>query len=130
MKNARFLIVILGILMFTACKKDDPAPDAAPIGFWKGKYGATTAYPTLQWSMHFKKDGTVRVYDGVDTAAAAKADGTYTISGNTVTTKYFYSPVTSYSTTATLSGNNTFLEGTFGTGDLQTGSGRFFLVKQ
>jgi hypothetical protein len=81
--------------------------------------------------MLFRSNGTVRVFDGIDTASASKAEGTYTISGSTVTTNYTYlGSGPTYSTSATVNSNFTFLEGTWGPGTSTSGSGQFFLVKQ
>ena len=134
-KNLALAVLSLAAtISFTSCEKDDdvPAP-AAPsiVGLWKGKYGAVASYPTNGYTMLFRSNGTVRVFDGTDTTIASKAEGTYSISGTIVTTNYTYltSPNT-YSTSATFNSIYTFMEGTYGAGAATSGSGQFFLVKQ
>ncbi|MFN8252834.1 MAG: hypothetical protein U0V75_13275 [Ferruginibacter sp.] len=122
------------VLVMSSCKKDDPAPtpsDPAHVGLWKGKYGNTTNYPNAGYAMLLRNNGTVRVFDGTDTATASKAEGTYTISGTTVNSTYSYLPSgPQYSTTATLNSKTTFMEGTWGPGTTPSGSGKFYLVKE
>jgi hypothetical protein len=131
MKKLSLAIALTATLFAVSCKKDDPTPTApAHVGLWKGKYGSPGSYPTTNWWMLFKSDGKVRVYDGADTTSASKADGTYSISGGTITTSYAYSVSNTYSTTATINAQSTFQEGTYGTGTATTGGGNFFLVKQ
>ncbi len=135
LKNPAFAILSLAtILTFASCEKDDdvtPAPAPSIVGLWKGKYGAVGDYPTLGYTMLFRSNGTVRVFDGTDTTIASKAEGTYSISGSTVTTNYTYlSTTNTYSTSATFNSIYTFMEGTYGSGAVTTGGGQFFLVKQ
>ena len=133
MKKIFFLSAILlsASVMFTSCEKDDPDPTPTHVGYWKGKYGGTTAYPALPWSMLLRSNGTVRVYDGSDTTAASKAEGTYSISGSTLTTTYTYlTGGNSYSTSATLNSQKTFMEGTWGTAPATTGGGLYFMAKE
>lgn len=128
------LLICSTPVFFTSCKKDDPAPaptDPAHVGLWKGKYGNTTSYPSSSYAMLLRNNGTVRVFDGSDTATASKAEGTYTLSGTTVNATYTYLPSgPQYSTTATLNSKTTFMEGTWGPGTTPSGSGKFFLVKE
>jgi len=112
-----------------ACNKDDDN-DPTIVGLWKGKYGGLTSYPTLGYTMLFRSNGTVRVFDGTDTTTASKAEGTYTVTNATVTTTYVYTGGTQYSTTATINTGMTFMEGTYGTGTNNANAGRFFVVKQ
>ena len=130
MKRKMLLIASLLIsVTFTDCKKDKSDPPI--VGLWVGKYGGSlTTYPTSGFTMLFRSNGTVRVFDGTDTSAAGKAEGTYTVSGTTVTTTYAYSASTSYATTATVDAKFTFQEGTWGPPGSASGSGRFFLNKK
>ena len=133
MKKFLFLPALLlsGSILFTSCEKDDPDPTPTHIGFWKGKYGGTGSYPTIQWGMLLRADGTVRVYDGADSATAGKAEGTYSLTGSTLNTSYSYiSGGNAYSTTAILNANKTFMEGTYGVGAATTGGGVFFMAKE
>ena len=128
------MLALAAILSFTSCEKDSdvtPAPTPSIIGLWKGKYGGVASYPTSGYAMLFRNNGTVRVFDGSDTTTASKAEGTYAISGTTVTTNYTYLGAgPTYSTSATFNSIYTFMEGTYGSGVATSGSGQFFLVKQ
>ncbi|WP_407526135.1 hypothetical protein PDL71_04880 [Lacibacter sp. MH-610] len=118
---------------FISCKKEKecPVPDApSMVGFWQGKYGGSTVYPTSGYAALFRSNGTVRIYDGTDTATAGKAEGTYNVSGNTVTATYNYSPSIQYSISATVDSKFTFLEGTYGSGTNTTNGGRWFMNKK
>lgn len=133
MKQTKFLIaVMLIVLAFTNCKKDKTDPPTI-VGFWAGKYGGTTTYPANGFSILFRSNGTVRVFDGADTtalAANAKAEGTYTVTGSTVTTNYSYPGGSALGTTGVVDAKFTFLEGTWGPGSNPTASGRFFVNKK
>ena len=136
MKQVTFFFLALFSLciIFSSCKKsNDPAPTAPGyVGLWKGKYGTTTAYPTAGYAFLFRNDGTVRVFNNADTTSGSKAEGTYAISGGTVTTTYTYLAPGSgqYSTSTTINPNYTFQEGTWGSGTNTTNGGNFFIVKQ
>jgi hypothetical protein len=81
--------------------------------------------------MLFRNNGTVRVFNSADTTSATKAEGTYSISGSTVTTNYTYIGTSNtYSTSSTFNPQYTFMEGTYGIGASTTGGGQFFLVKE
>jgi hypothetical protein len=133
-RNAILLATFTAVILFSACKKSDPAPpsDPAYVGLWKGKYGnGTTVYPTSGYAFLFRNNGTVRVFNSADTTAATKAEGTFTISGTTINTTYNYiGGGGTYSTTATMDSKNTFQEGTWGSGTNTTNGGNFFIVKQ
>jgi hypothetical protein len=133
MKKYLFIAASAIALSTSSCKKDDPvATDPIHVGLWKGKYSnGSTTYPTSGYAMLLRTNGTLRAYDGVDTATAVKAEGTYTISGTTINTTYTYlSGGSTYSTTAALDTKTTFIEGTWGSGTNTTNGGRYFLVKQ
>ena len=126
------LMMAFTIAILSSCKKDKTESPGIR-GYWQGKYGnGASAYPTLPYFFLFRNDGTVRIYANVaDTATASKAEGTYTVSGSTVTTTYTYLTVSQqYSTTATVDSRFTFIEGTWGNGTNTTNGGRFFLNKQ
>jgi hypothetical protein len=133
MKHTKLLIAVTLITVaFPFCKKDKT--DAPTIvGFWSGKYGGTTTYPAFGYSILFRSNGTVRVFDGADTtslAAHAKAEGSYTVSGSTVTTTYVYPSGITYGTTGVVDAKLTFLEGIWGPASDPTASGRFFVNKK
>lgn len=122
-------LLLISATVFISCKKDK-ADKPSLIGMWKGKYGGGTAYPNVPWTILFRDNGTLRVFDGSDTTTALKAEGTYTVAGTTVTTFYKYASSQVYSTSATINPNMTFQEGTYGSGGDVTNGGRFFLVKE
>jgi hypothetical protein len=133
MKKFLFIALAAILVTVTSCKKDDPvATDPIHVGFWKGKYSnGSTTYPTSGYAMLLRANGTMRAYDGADTATAGKAEGTYTISGTTINTTYTYlGGGSTFSTTAILDAKTTFAEGTWGSGTNTTSGGRYFLVKQ
>jgi hypothetical protein len=134
-KNLFFALVALtSVLLFSSCKKDDPAPastDPAYVGLWKGKYGVGTSAPNYGYAFLFRNNGTVRVFNSSDTATAGKAEGTFSVTGSTVTTTYKYITAgDQYSTTAVMDTKSTFIEGTWGSGTNTTNGGKFFIVKQ
>src|SRR6218665_1374905 len=91
MKRFKFLagLLLAGLVGFS-CTKDDPKPTLT--GFWKGKYGSTSAYPNSEYAFLFRSDGTMRVFTSQDTTKAGtfKAEGTYAILGSTITGNYKY----------------------------------------
>lgn len=126
------LAIVCSLFTFSSCSKDKDDPAPSIIGLWKGKYGnGATTYPTSGYAFLFRKDGTVRVFNNADTATAGKSEGTYTLSGSTVTTNYTYLAPASgtYSTTATVNANFSFMEGSWGSGTSTTSGGKFFINK-
>ncbi|MFT4032511.1 MAG: hypothetical protein QM669_08825 [Siphonobacter sp.] len=123
-------LILLTVFAFIACSKDDD-PKPGINGLWTGKYGSSTAaYPTNGYAFLFRSNGTVRVFNGIDTTIASKAEGTYAILGTTITTNYTYQGTSStYSTSATVNTNYTFMEGTWGSGTNTTNGGQFFIYK-
>jgi hypothetical protein len=88
MKKILFIAAII-IIAFAACKKskvEEPVP-AVPthLGLWKGKYSLTlNTQPTENVLYLFRQDGTMRVYNGLDTLTATqKGDGIWIKSPNT-----------------------------------------------
>jgi len=100
-----FVLALIAVSVIASCKKDDPA---TVVGFWSGDYDGTST-----WHMLFRADGTVRVYDGTDTATAGVAEGTYTVT-DSVRTHYYYSPANHYSTAAKMNDDATSMVGTYG----------------
>ncbi len=139
MKTTFLAMLFIALVTFASCKKDDPTPAPAPaavpslVGFWAGKYGSgATTYPTAGYAFLYRADGTVRVYNATDTASALKAEGTYVITGNSVTSTYAYLPALTakYSTTAIVDAKFTFTEGTWGSGTNTSNGGNYFLNKK
>lgn len=130
----KFIVAIIACsFIFISCKKEScPAPESPTlVGLWQGKYGGTTVYPTMGYSALFRSNGTVRIFDGTDTATASKAEGAYTLSGSTVTATYTYlGSGPQYSFSATVDSKFSFLEGTYGSGTSTTGGGKWFMVKK
>jgi hypothetical protein len=109
------------------------------VGFYVGAIGNNTDYPGFQMDFLFRSNGTVRVYDNdittpgyFDTTAIPPAEGTYIVSGDTVTTTYSYlnNPSNTFSTISIINTSFTYMEGTWGSGTFNTGGGYFFVYKQ
>jgi len=129
MKQNILVILVIAVAVLTSCKKDKPSPSV--VGFWEGKYGFGGSVPDVGYFFLFRNNGTVRVYaDQNDTAKAAKAEGTYIVTGNTVKTTYTYPPATSYSTIAEVDAGFTTMDGTWGGGANTSGSGTFRVFKK
>ena len=128
----KFIIAVIACsFVFISCKKDKGPEAPSIVGFWKGKWGFSDAYPTHGYAALFRSNGTVRVFDGADTATAAKAEGTYTVLGATVTATYTYTGSSSLmAISATVDSKFTFLEGTWGTSPSNTNGGKWILNKQ
>ena len=132
-KKMLFAVLAASVMIASSCKKSSTTTtDPGYVGLWKGKYGSgATTYPTNAYQFLFRNNGTVRVFDGADTATATKAEGTYTISGSTVNTTYTYlGGGSTYSTTTTMDPKFTFQEGSWGSGTNTSNGGKFFLNKQ
>lgn len=88
------LFICLICFVFVSCKKERTEQPVAPgvAGFWKGKYNYyTTGYPDRVMYVLFRSDSTVRVYqNNIDTSLASKANGTYTIKGDSVIANYVF----------------------------------------
>lgn len=129
------VLLIFFSMAVISCSKDDTPPpsDPAHVGLWKGKYGnGATTYPNQGYAMLLRNNGTIRVFDGADTATASKAEGTYTLTGTSFSTTYTYliPGGSTFSTVAVFDSKFTFMEGTWGSGTNTTNGGRYFLVKQ
>jgi uncharacterized protein (TIGR03066 family) len=124
-----FLSVCLLSVVTPSCKKDKVDPSRI-VGYWKGKLGNQTSYPSAGYAMLFRADGTVRVFNSADTTTGSKAEGTYTFRGATITTNYAFPNNEKFSSTATVDAKFIFQEGTFGSGTNATNGDRFFIKKQ
>lgn len=118
------LILLLAIVasFITACKEDDPAPSV--VGFWSGTYDGSAS-----WHMLYRSNGTVRVFDGADTATAGKAEGTYTVSDSVRTTYTYIGGGPTYSTAGKMNDAATTMVGTYGAGTVTNGGGIFALSR-
>jgi hypothetical protein len=131
MKFKFALAIALLSVTLIACKKDKD-DDPTITGLWLGKYSSSsTSYPTLGYAFLFRKDGTVRVFNSSDTAAASgKAEGTYQVAGNKVTCNYTYViGAGTYSSEAIVNSMFTFMEGSWGNGSSTTNGGMYFVYK-
>jgi len=137
MKTKLLLSAILFIAMLsvitTSCSKASIATPSL-IGLWHGAYANGTDLPTdtgnLGYSFLFRSNGTVRVFDRYDTIPSEAAEGTYTVSGDTVSTTYtFTSALLTYSSTAVINSSDNFMFGTWGSGSNTSGSGLFYISK-
>ena len=134
MNNFKIVIIALcTVAVLFACSKKDNPPTPNIVGYWTGLYG-TVSQPTpyLDYAVLFRSNGTVRVFDDLDTSNSFRSEGTYTVSGNTVKTTYAYvgMPDDTYSTSATLNANLTTMTGTWGRYSSTSGLGAFNLTKQ
>lgn len=112
------------LILAVACKKnnsDDPIPPTPPSpaeGYWTGKYTTTGQLGFDNYAMLIKAGGFVRIYDlgtGTDTASIsplAKANGVWSLSGNTIQTTYG-SGTKTVNTTTTLNAAKTQMNGTW-----------------
>jgi hypothetical protein len=154
-----FTTILVASIIFTSCKKENTTTtsvtedtiilkdtvrinDTTPrpitiVGFYTGKIGNNTDYPSYQMAFLFRSDGTVRAYNNnittqgyADTSTIPPAEGTYLLSGDTVTTycKYLYDTTNTFSTQAIVDANFTYMEGTWGSG-MTLGAGNFFVYK-
>lgn len=130
-KTVIFVGLLFTLVLVQSCKKDDEAaPAPTVVGYWVGKYGNGAGAATLDYAFLFRADGTLKVYaNNTDTAAAAKATGTYWISGTKVNTTYTYPGNMKYSSASTADENFTTMSGTWGSGTVTTGN-TFYLNKK
>jgi hypothetical protein len=125
-------VVILSIL---SCSKsdDNPPGEQSLSGFWGGAYGRGTNAPNLPYMILFRDNGSMRVYAGeLDTVLASKAEGSYTLQGSQLTTRYTYISGAfsgTYSARATLDAAQRYMTGTYGNGSSTEGGGTFTLTR-
>ena len=156
-----FTIIFIAAMAFSSCKKvntvtsttqkdtlilkdtvtiTDTIPHPVTIlGFYTGKIGNNFDYPSFQMAFLFRSNGTVRAYNNnittpgyADTSTIPAAEGTYIVSGDTVTTfcKYLYDTTNTFATLAIADSTFSYMEGSWGAGTLNTGGGYFFAYKQ
>ncbi|HMG83057.1 MAG TPA: hypothetical protein VK559_08470 [Ferruginibacter sp.] len=128
------------VLVNDTVRINDTTPRPATIvGFYTGKIGNNTDYPSFQMAFLFRSNGTVRAFNNnittpgyFDTSAIPPAEGVYLVSGDTVTTtcKYLYDTTNVFSTMAVIDSACTYMEGSWGSGSMNTGGGYFFVYKQ
>jgi|GEM_PF-946430 hypothetical protein len=154
------IVIFLISIIFTSCKKQDVTTtstiydtiiqkdtvrvqDTVPrpitlTGFYTGKIGNNSDYPSYNMAFLFRSNGTVRVYNNIggttsptDTSAILPAEGTYSVSNDTVKTycKYLYDTLNTFSTMAIVNSDSTYMEGAWGSG-MSVGSGFFFVYKK
>ena len=124
MKTINFKTMIIAaiasLLFFSACKKDNPAPQPPAktiAGEWEGLYGYGVNAPNAFWNFQINKDGTMLVKS--DPNQPYKGTGTWTLNGKVFKGKFTYE------------GNNTFLY-VNGTVDIPTGimTGNYSVVTE
>lgn len=111
-KSILFLTIATCVFMAMSCKKEScPAPETPSIvGYWKGQYGLSTSNPNQFMAILYRANGTVRAYaDGSDSTTANKAEGTYTISGTSITTNFQFSGVAPTTSTGTVDSKFTLI---------------------
>jgi hypothetical protein len=162
MKDILLILIIsfISVMIFSSCKKEnitststildtiivrdttktlDTVPGPMSItGFYIGKIGSNTDYPSFQMAFLFRSNGTVRAYNNilsmpgnVDTSDIPPAEGTYIVSHDTITTHciYLYDTTNTFSTLAIVNSDSTYMEGAWGSG-MSIGSGFFFVYKK
>jgi hypothetical protein len=157
-----FITIFITLILFASCKKGNtgttstitdtttikdtiritdtlPHPITAFAGFYTGKIGNNSDYPSFQMAFLFRSDGTVRVYNNnistpgnADTSIIPPAEGTYLLSGDTVTTycRYLSDTTNTFSTFAIVDSSFSYMEGTWGFGMFNNGGGFFWVYKQ
>ena len=132
MKHTLLVSAVAMLLLFASCKKETTVTytnNSQVAGFYAGKYGAGTPVNNL-WTL-LRTDGSCRFYtDGKDTTSADKADGLYNAHDGKLIAwfRYAVNPFTEYTAAATLTGN--VYNGTWGPGQLTTGTVVIILTKQ
>lgn len=162
MKNIVFTSIIIFVIAvsFTSCKKqsvgttstkwdttnvydtsiilDSISGPKSITGFYIGKIGNSSDYPSFQMAFLLRTNGTARVYNNtlgmpgnVDTSSISPAEGTYIVSGDTVTTycRYLYDTTNTFTTQGIVNSDSTYMEGSWGYG-MSIGSGNFFVYKE
>jgi hypothetical protein len=130
-----FRKLCLILLVFTACKKDPVKPKLLK-GTWEGRYGnintpepGDTAYGPLTavYTMVFKENGTMTVYDGREDAALM-ANGIYSLKDGKLFGEYTYvrGSSSTFSIQATLHKPDS-LAGIWRIGSWGSTGGKFFL---
>lgn len=130
MKKQLLYLALATTMVALSCDKDDDTPSLT--GYWQGAYSTSPGGPlNSNWSMLFRENGTVRVFDDADTNIAFKAEGVYNITGRTVRTQYTYSGGGgTYSSSGELNANSSEITGTWGTGSSSSSAGNFSLTRQ
>ena len=103
---------IFSATLFCSCSKSKDKPATAAIsvvGYWFGSFDNGT----INQSALYRSDGTMKVYDfynsptSRDTTIAYDGTGTYSVSGNTLTTSTSFPNGQSFQGTATINFNTT-----------------------
>ncbi len=132
LRQSIYFVLPAFIILLASCHKDkDAAPAAGIEGYWVGKWGGGTTTPANGYAFVFRSNGTARVFDGMDTATASKAEGTYTLSGSTLQVTYQYDPASSILITSSIvNAGFTHTDGSWGIFPSTTDGGTFFIDKQ
>ena len=96
MKTISFKTMIMAamasLLFFSACKKDNPAPQPPAAktmaGEWEGKYGNGNNEPVSYWAFDINKDGTIKLKTVVN--GVYNGSGTWTLIDNVFRASYKY----------------------------------------
>lgn len=139
MRQSFLLLVFITGIVFASCKKNSDSNNSGSgiAGFWPGKFypgGGATGYAE---NFILKSDGTDMVYDSYghstsDTSQWSKAYGTYTVTGNTLTTTYTFTGSYTYHLTGTINTSvtpNSF-SGNYSNSSLSSDQGTMMLTKQ
>jgi len=133
MKRLKFLFLfVLGISLFSACKKDNPGPPVTSsgiAGIYEGKYGLGSGTPVVFFSFNLKPDG---ILEELDETGAIIGKGIWTITGNTfyATSNYVPPSNNKYAIKATYNGATKKLSGTWGYVNNDANGGTWYMTKK
>lgn len=124
------VVLFVALCTFVSCskKKDDVAPPTM-AGKWVGKWGSGNAIPDQHFAFTINANGTLTVEEGnpVDLGT-----GTWTLQDDTFKAIYSYDddPSDKLNVAAKVNEARTKIEGSWGLGEVNAGSGSFYMVKQ
>lgn len=125
------MIALMFSGIFMACSKDNDG-NSNPVsieGRWVGKYGNGSANPSIYYSLNFKSGGIIEEYNSSDQKLG---EGTWEMTGNTITAHYNWLPPnsSSYTIVAAFNSSQGKLLGNWGYGNNATNGGLFEMTKQ
>lgn len=133
MRKISSLCLLLAFGLSCNKSENDNPPAPSVDGFWGGLYGRGSSAPSIPYMILFRDNGSLRVYAGdLGTVKASKAEGSYTLQGNQLNTRYTYvsGPFSgTYSGRAVLDAARQYMTGTYGNGTSTEGGGTFTLTR-
>ncbi|RYY44475.1 MAG: hypothetical protein EOO06_18060 [Chitinophagaceae bacterium] len=120
-------LFMLTVVVFTSCKKDDPAPKDPIEGSWIGKYGSGNNPPAELFSFYIYGKGTWQVRDENKKPIGS---GTWKIEDGVFYGVYTYDGGDTYNVAAKYDAVAHTMSGSWGEGESGTGDGEFYLNKE